>query len=404
MQTILRLIGSMGLVAMLFAWHVGPRTARADDCLAQPNSSASAGTRWYYHTDRATQRKCWYLRAPDQPAQEPAAQTTSKTTVTSPIPLEKPATVSGAAPMSVTPDAGTPPQPHIKMLSVVSSGATDKLNQQSAKRQNTTSITAASAPEENTSQTGVQATEPARGAAIVWPDPPTPPIATVQDPITTLTSAPTESAPTESVQPASRVRASAHDAEDTTQAGAPTNSAAEARASLLSEPVEMSLFAAFGLVVAGFLFRIAMTARRRRIFIVRPESDWLDYRNEHELRDEQQPAGPVHQRKEFINVFIDRPEPGCMDDRNEHKLRDRQQPSGQSGNGRSPSRTYRDSLIPAASDYSPHRPFQNDYGSQQNPQRRDCDPDVADEISKPEDMFEQLRRDLDRLLRSPKVA
>src|SRR5690242_17131398 len=353
MQTILRLIGSMGLVAMLFAWHVGPRTARADDCLAQPNSSASAGTRWYYHTDRATQRKCWYLRAPDQPAQEPAAQTTSKTTVTSPIPLEKPATVSGAAPMSVTPDAGTPPQPHIKMLSVVSSGATDKLNQQSAKRQNTTSITAASAPEENTSQTGVQATEPARGAAIVWPDPPTPPIATVQDPITTLTSAPTESAPTESVQPASRVRASAHDAEDTTQAGAPTNSAAEARTSLLSEPVEMSLFAAFGLVVAGFLFRIAMTARRRRIFIVRPESDWLDYRNEHELRDEQQPAGPVHQRKEFINVFIDRPEPGCMDDRNEHKLRDRQQPSGQSGNGRSPSRTYRDSLIPAASDYSP---------------------------------------------------
>jgi hypothetical protein len=306
--------------------------------------------------------------------------------------------------MSVTPDAGTPPQPHIKMLSVVSSGATDKLNQQSAKRQNTTSITAASAPEENTSQTGVQATEPARGAAIVWPDPPTPPIATVQDPITTLTSAPTESAPTESVQPASRVRASAHDAEDTTQAGAPTNSAAEARTSLLSEPVEMSLFAAFGLVVAGFLFRIAMTARRRRIFIVRPESDWLDYRNEHELRDEQQPAGPVHQRKEFINVFIDRPEPGCMDDRNEHKLRDRQQPSGQSGNGRSPSRTYRDSLIPAASDYSPHRPFQNDYGSQQNPQRRDCDPDVADEISKPEDMFEQLRRDLDRLLRSPKVA
>jgi hypothetical protein len=279
----------MGLVAMLFAWHVGPRTARADDCLAQPNSSASAGTRWYYHTDRATQRKCWYLRAPDQPAQEPAAQTTSKTTVTSPIPLEKPATVSGAAPMSVTPDAGTPPQPHIKMLSVVSSGATDKLNQQSAKRQNTTSITAASAPEENTSQTGVQATEPARGAAIVWPDPPTPPIATVQDPITTLTSAPTESAPTESVQPASRVRASAHDAEDTTQAGAPTNSAAEARTSLLSEPVEMSLFAAFGLVVAGFLFRIAMTARRRRIFIVRPESDWLDYRNEHELRTNNSP-------------------------------------------------------------------------------------------------------------------
>jgi hypothetical protein len=172
MPRIFRLIGSMGFVAMLFAWGVGPGAARAYDCLTQPNSSAPAGSRWYYHTDRATQRKCWYLRAPNQPAQQPAAQTTSQATPTNPIPLEKPATASGAAPMSVTPDAGTPPQPHIKMLSVVSSGATDKLNQQSAKQRNTSSITTSPAPEESTSQTGVQTTEPARGAAIVWPDPP----------------------------------------------------------------------------------------------------------------------------------------------------------------------------------------------------------------------------------------
>jgi hypothetical protein len=405
MQTILRLIGSMGLVAMLFAWHVGPRTARADDCLAQPNSSASAGTRWYYHTDRATQRKCWYLRASDQPAQEPAAQTTSKTTLTSPIPLEKPATASGAAPMSVTPDAGTPPQPHIKMLSVVSRGTTDKLNQQSAKQRNTTSITTSPAAEESTSQTGVLATEPTRGAAIVWPDPPTPPIATVQDPITTLTSAPTESAPMESVQPASGVRASAHDAEDTPHAGAPTNSAAEARTALVSEPVEMSLLAAFGLVVAGFLFRIVMTARRRRIFIDPSESHWMDYRNERELHDEQQHAGSVHQREELIDDFIDRPESHWMDDRNEHKLRDRQQPSGPVWQWhKKPIHNLQRSVIPTASDYRPSRPFRNHYESQENPQRTDHGSDVADEISKPEDMLEQLRRDLDRLLRSPKVA
>jgi hypothetical protein len=395
----------MGLVAMLFAWHVGPRTARADDCLAQPNSSASAGTRWYYHTDRATQRKCWYLRASDQPAQEPAAQTTSKTTLTSPIPLEKPATASGAAPMSVTPDAGTPPQPHIKMLSVVSRGTTDKLNQQSAKQRNTTSITTSPAAEESTSQTGVLATEPTRGAAIVWPDPPTPPIATVQDPITTLTSAPTESAPMESVQPASGVRASAHDAEDTPHAGAPTNSAAEARTALVSEPVEMSLLAAFGLVVAGFLFRIVMTARRRRIFIDPSESHWMDYRNERELHDEQQHAGSVHQREELIDDFIDRPESHWMDDRNEHKLRDRQQPSGPVWQWhKKPIHNLQRSVIPTASDYRPSRPFRNHYESQENPQRTDHGSDVADEISKPEDMLEQLRRDLDRLLRSPKVA
>jgi hypothetical protein len=167
----------------------------------------------------------------------------------------------------------------------------------------------------------------------------------------------------------------------------------------------MSLVAALGLVVAGFLFRIAMTARRRRIFIVRPESHWLDYRNEHELRDEQQHAGPVHQREELIDDYIDRPEPRCMDDRNEHKLRDRQQPSGSVWQwDKKPIHDLQRSLIPAASDYRPRRPFRNDYGLQEDPQRRDRDSDVVNEISKPEDMLEQLRRDLDRLLRSPKVA
>jgi hypothetical protein len=128
-----------------------------------------------------------------------------------------------------------------------------------------------------------------------------------------------------------------------------------------------------------------MTARRRRIFIVRPESHWLDYRNEHELRDEQQHAGPVHQREELIDDYIDRPEPRCMDDRNGHKLRDRQQPSGSVW-------------------HRPRRPFRNDYESQEDPQRKDRDSDVVNEISEPEDMLGQLRRDLDRLLRSPKVA
>lgn len=214
------------------------------------------------------------------------------------------------------------------MLTVVSSGATDQLVQQRAKQRKTTSITAASAPEESTFQTVDQANEPARAAAIVWPDPPTPAMATAQSPIATPIAAPIEATPTESVQPPSVARATGDYAQDSAQAGAPTNSAGGAKALVVSEPVEMSLVAALGLVVAGFLFRIAMTARRRRIFIVRPESYWLDYRNEHELCDEQQHTGPVHQREELIDDFIDQPEPRCMDERNEHKLRDRQQPSG----------------------------------------------------------------------------
>ena len=38
--------------------------AHADDCLAAPNSPSPQGRHWYYRLDWATQRKCWYLRAP----------------------------------------------------------------------------------------------------------------------------------------------------------------------------------------------------------------------------------------------------------------------------------------------------------------------------------------------------
>jgi hypothetical protein len=170
------------------------------------------------------------------------------------------------------------------MLAVVNSGAADKLVQQPAKQQNTTSITAASAPEESTSQAGVQATEPARAAAIVWPDPPTPPMTTAQDPVANPTAAPTEAAPTESGQPAPVINASADDAEPIAQADASANSTGGAKASAVAEPVEMSLVAALALIVAGFLFRVAM-ARRRRIIIDQSESHWMDDRNEQESRD-----------------------------------------------------------------------------------------------------------------------
>jgi hypothetical protein len=36
--------------------------ANADDCLSALNSAAPAGEHWYYHTDWARHRNCWYLR------------------------------------------------------------------------------------------------------------------------------------------------------------------------------------------------------------------------------------------------------------------------------------------------------------------------------------------------------
>jgi len=55
----------------------------ADECLAKPNAPATQGTHWYFNTDRATNRKCWFLgeagtkqRLPPRvaaPAKPPAA-------------------------------------------------------------------------------------------------------------------------------------------------------------------------------------------------------------------------------------------------------------------------------------------------------------------------------------------
>ena len=41
-------------------------SARADTCLAAPKTAAPGGQHWYFHIDRATRRKCWYLHAAGQ--------------------------------------------------------------------------------------------------------------------------------------------------------------------------------------------------------------------------------------------------------------------------------------------------------------------------------------------------
>jgi hypothetical protein len=75
-----RPLGSIALVATLLVSGVGvgapANIAGADACLTAPNSPAPQGSHWYYRLDWATQHKCWYLRAPGQPAQQAAAPAT----------------------------------------------------------------------------------------------------------------------------------------------------------------------------------------------------------------------------------------------------------------------------------------------------------------------------------------
>jgi hypothetical protein len=176
--------------------------------------------------------------------------------------------------------------------------------------------------------------------------------------------------------------------------------------SIMSEPVQISLVAALGLVIAGFLFRIAMKiagARRRRIIVDRSESHWLDEPNEHELRDEQQHES-AYQWEELIDEFVQRPQSDWIKRRNQHELRDDEKPSGFAHPGAPIIDDLGGSVTLTPDDDPADRLFRNDYELQEKPQRRDREPNIADEIGKREDRLEQLKRDLDRLLRSPKVA
>ena len=51
--------------------------AQQDNCLAAPGAAPAAGQHWYYRTDRAKNRKCWYLHATLPPRAAAAAPSAS---------------------------------------------------------------------------------------------------------------------------------------------------------------------------------------------------------------------------------------------------------------------------------------------------------------------------------------
>jgi hypothetical protein len=76
-----RSIGSIALISafQVAVWAVASPAgaAAAADCLTAPGSSASPNSHWYYRTDKAQQRKCWYLRSADGSPQDEVATTQS---------------------------------------------------------------------------------------------------------------------------------------------------------------------------------------------------------------------------------------------------------------------------------------------------------------------------------------
>jgi hypothetical protein len=286
------------------------------------------------------------------------------------------------------------------MLAVVSSGATEAAASQDANQEKDTPDIK-TAP--SRSQTSDAVGESTRAAPFAWPDPPQSPNAALE-PIATQVAAAAEAPPTKSIQPTSDA-SSADAGNATAHTDASTNSPIAVNAAGMSKPVEMFIVATLGLVVAGFLFRTAMKiagARRRRIIIDQSESHWMDDRNEHEQRDEQQDAESVNQGQEFIGDLVYHPESDWVDHRNEHESADAEQWPGLVHQRAKLIADSQPARVTTATDDTPDRVFRNDAELQE--QRRDREPNLADEISKREDTLEQLKRDLDRLLRLPKVA
>jgi hypothetical protein len=67
--------------------------ATVDDCLAAPNSRPPQGSHWYYRTDTANNRKCWYLSKeaviPASQATSPMVAQPSKSATSNPLPLSE---------------------------------------------------------------------------------------------------------------------------------------------------------------------------------------------------------------------------------------------------------------------------------------------------------------------------
>lgn len=109
-----------GVIASLAVTAVAPTAARADTCLSAPNAPTPAGSHWFYRTDHANKRKCWYLRKVDAtpaaaPADADAADGASVEAAPAPsVAKTKTATATGAAqPAAVSQPTPSPLSPSV---------------------------------------------------------------------------------------------------------------------------------------------------------------------------------------------------------------------------------------------------------------------------------------------------
>jgi hypothetical protein len=244
--------------------------AGADDCLTAPNSAAPAGKRWFYRTDRATQRKCWYLRGPSEATQRADAQAPSAPAKTRSA--RDNVTASADAPLVI-------PSPSLKLQPApMSSTTTEDRVAQSAPAGNTSP----SSRERPAAQTGAQAAAPAPDAGST-------------DAVAKANAAErnvaASDARADTLRPTVDARAR-EDAGGPARGGASTANAAGMAISLTGTLVQMFLIVAVGLGVASLLYRVVTAAARRRKISSDHnddlEADWIGNQNSNNWPDNQQ--------------------------------------------------------------------------------------------------------------------
>jgi hypothetical protein len=240
-------------------------SARAENCAAAPKAAAPQGQHWYYHVDRATRHKCWYLHAavglhhrtmsrhgaaanadPQPDSQTAAAPVASSAPTASPAP-------SPAAPAPApTPDGAAdtaPPAPHVTVLAVKTS---------------TPFVTATPVPQQNVSQN-----PPAPSAPQTLPH--------VEDTPAVATTKPISD--TEGAGP--------HGKADAAFAAA-TQAAEAATTDERTKTAEMFILLAFALGIAAavtaIVSKIIGIYRKPRIS-VDPDTAWLNFRSERQRID-----------------------------------------------------------------------------------------------------------------------
>ena len=273
-------------------------TARADDCLAAPNSAAPSGSHWYYRLDRATQRKCWYMRPAGQPAQQaPPPAKMARATSSRPTPAGAgPSPAADGAPVSVTSADTASPPASVESRAVnptaapANSATTEKTMDQSGREENTLSIpppppsqahtstetgdpTAAPAPLTTATVSSATADQPDEQSGqeektAQVPDPPAA-SATMPQETSAPTAAPTAWAPLIRAVPSDSPAANvSDDAKRIDRGDERTNSAGTPLTSLLILALALT---AVGILSTGVIKIVA--ARRARIVTDGPDPD-----------------------------------------------------------------------------------------------------------------------------------